>query len=403
MARRNRKQQQQVTRLHHVRSLPNATKGELKQRRAARALPQKVVDAAYAEYAAGATLQQLGNRYWEEWGCSTPAAAAQLIRKRLRESGYFLRGPIRVREKELTGARAPIRTRTVRRSPRELARADRERQEAIENACRNPDLADLVREQTLDISRGSRIPGRPELISLDALVWEENDLSRADALAVRYARRRGDFHTDAPWVPALIERIDRERGHLKGEDVQAGRRNIPRPQRWTQQAIISHIRAWVKEHGEPPGSQEWNAPNGRGIPSSASLVRHFGTFDNAIRAAGFTPRGRGGCKKQLETVPRGRRQRIRKQKRTSRMTSDDLAAAYALYDRQAMSTVELAERLWERFGYPSPNACKDALARGFHAEGFRLRTKAEARMCLSLEKRQEIARRMHEGRRAKAA
>ena len=119
--------------------------------------------------------------------------------------------------------------------------------------------------------------------------------------------------------------------------------------------------------------------------------------ERLIRAAGFEPRYVGGCTKQPITAVTGRR-RVRKQKRTSRMTSNDLAAAYVLYDRQQMTLAALAELLWEQYGYPSPTACKNALNKGFHAEGFRLRTKSEARMCMSAEKRKEIAQAMREGR-----
>ncbi len=173
-----------------------------------------------------------------------------------------------------------------------------------------------------------------------------------------------------------------------------GVRKIPRPQKWTRGAIIKHIQAWVKEHGETPLSADWNKPNGRGIPSTASLSRHFGSFDDAIRAAGFEPRGVG---KSTPANPSGRR--VRPQKRNARLTSADLAAAYVLYDRRRLSLRELSELLWDRYGYPNPLACRHALAKGFKAEGFPTRSKSEARMALAPEHRRAIAHKARAARR----
>lgn len=159
---------------------------------------------------------------------------------------------------------------------------------------------------------------------------------------------------------------------------------IPRPQRWARREIIRHIDEWVRRHGRPPTSLEWNAPRGRGFPSTASLVRKFGSFDNAIRAARYEPRGPGGCTRQTGTT------RVRKQKRTARLQTRHLQAAYVLYKR-GKSVPELADLLWERFGYPSPTACRHAILKGFHLEGFQLRTKSEARLALPPERRSAIA------------
>lgn len=187
---------------------------------------------------------------------------------------------------------------------------------------------------------------------------------------------------------------------LMGADEMIVRR-IPRPQKWTRRAILKHIRAWVREHGEIPKHQDWNRPNGRGIPSSASLARHFGSFNAAIQAAGFEPRGIGKC--DPNPVPEGRgRKRVRPhQRRGARLTSDDLAAAYVLYERQRLSLPEIAELVWQRYGYPGAKACRGALWKGFHAEGFPLRSKSEARLCLGAEKRREISLAMQAGRKSR--
>lgn len=162
-------------------------------------------------------------------------------------------------------------------------------------------------------------------------------------------------------------------------------RKIKRPQKWTKRAIIKHIRAWVKEHGETPGYADWNKPNGRGVPSSASLARHFGSFDAAIRAAGFEPRGIG-----KSTAARSDGRRVRPQKRTARLSSEDLAAAYLLYQRKRLSIPELAGLLWKQYDYASARHCEQALWKGFRAEGFRLRSKSEARLAMPVEKQRKV-------------
>lgn len=186
---------------------------------------------------------------------------------------------------------------------------------------------------------------------------------------------------------------------------EGGIRKIPRPQKWTRRAIIKHIRAWVKEYGRPPKCNEWNAPRGRGFPAAAAVIRHFGSWDDAIRAAGFEGRGRGGCDRQAKRTPSGSpskyEPRVRKLKDSARFSSDDLAAAYVLYSRKGMSVPEIAALLWEKHGYPSARCCAQALRAGFIREGLPLRTKSEARMRLTDEHRKWIADRMRAGRAAR--
>lgn len=186
-----------------------------------------------------------------------------------------------------------------------------------------------------------------------------------------------------------------------GTSGESATRKIRRPQRWTKRQIIGHIRAWVKQHGELPKYADWNKPDGRGIPSAASVVRRFGSWDAGMAAAGFEPRGVGGCDRQ--PGPPKRSPRVRKQKVTSRLSQADLAAAYVLYDRQGLSLPDLAGLLWERYGYASPKLCRDALYNGFRAEGFKIRGHREARLKLAAERRSEIASKAGEGaKRARA-
>lgn len=243
---------------------------------------------------------------------------------------------------------------------------------------RHEELAALIADQEADAQWGDRINFKRER-SLDAPLGHD---------------------ANAGTLAEVVGADDRNLTSLVGGAATATRR-IPRPQKWTKREIVKHIRAWVKEHGEPPGCDEWNAPRGRGFPSSASLTRKFGTFNDAIRAAGFEPRPQGGPRSPVQ----GTRLRPRIDKRHSDafLTTEQIAAAYVLYDRQRLSINEIADKLWQRYGYKSPNVCRTALQRAFHAEGFRLRTKSEARMCLPEAKRKEIARAMAAGRAARRA
>ena len=73
--------------------------------------------------------------------------------------------------------------------------------------------------------------------------------------------------------------------------------------RWTPEAIIEAIRYFEAIHGRPPTAPEFSpALNGHvqrtavdyanreeGLPSFGVVVREFGTWNAAIKAAGFTP------------------------------------------------------------------------------------------------------------------
>jgi hypothetical protein len=75
-----------------------------------------------------------------------------------------------------------------------------------------PEVAQLVEEQGRDDRFGHRIARSPRLISLDELSSYEDSEgeSAAEREVVRFARRRGDFRPEAPWVPAAIARVDAE-------------------------------------------------------------------------------------------------------------------------------------------------------------------------------------------------
>lgn len=72
---------------------------------------------------------------------------------------------------------------------------------------------------------------------------------------------------------------------------------------WTEEKIKREIQSWVKRHGLPPTSAEWSVPADRPNffrgevgrrPTSSTVQRVFGSWNAAIRAAGYEPRYESG-------------------------------------------------------------------------------------------------------------
>lgn len=81
---------------------------------------------------------------------------------------------------------------------------------------------------------------------------------------------------------------------------------------WTRERILECIRAWAEKHGEPPGAADWNpaqcelrhdparAERARAgitagvFPGAYVVYRRFGSWNEAIEAAGFVPRAPHG-------------------------------------------------------------------------------------------------------------
>ena len=107
------------------------------------------------------------------------------------------------------------------------------------------------------------------------------------------------LHDDARRQPAR-RLADRTSSH---GPVRADRGRAP-IRRWTRDTIIEKIREWEARYGEPPCSADWNPSLARwraqewrieryqeGVwPSTNAVKRPFGgSFDAAVRAAGFVP------------------------------------------------------------------------------------------------------------------
>lgn len=86
-------------------------------------------------------------------------------------------------------------------------------------------------------------------------------------------------------------------------DQLADQRDRPGEDRyWTERRIITAIRRWAVQHGRAPTKAEWWRPTGAGAeggwalgkrPSVWIVTQRFGSWNVAIEASGFEPRGRG--------------------------------------------------------------------------------------------------------------
>jgi hypothetical protein len=95
----------------------------------------------------------------------------------------------------------------------------------------------------------------------------------------------------------------------------AGGRRVTR---WSRESIVEKIREWAAAYGDPPSSADWNPSLARWRaaewrieryrsgtwPSTNAVKRHFdGSFDAAVRAAGFEPARPGPKRSAHEARP----------------------------------------------------------------------------------------------------
>lgn len=91
-----------------------------------------------------------------------------------------------------------------------------------------------------------------------------------------------------PEKSSPVERIRAIPNRPKEEPVANGNGEF-----WPREEIIAAIKAHALEHGVPPSSKDWvNAADGR--PSTDVVRRRFGSWADAVEAAGFERPTRGG-------------------------------------------------------------------------------------------------------------
>jgi hypothetical protein len=78
-------------------------------------------------------------------------------------------------------------------------------------------------------------------------------------------------------------------------------RRIPR------RSVIDAIRSFAERYGRPPTATDFNpsltAYRGEGYPSLGAVQRAFGSWNNAIAAAGFAPRPKAGGRRYVGDQP----------------------------------------------------------------------------------------------------
>lgn len=62
--------------------------------------------------------------------------------------------------------------------------------------------------------------------------------------------------------------------------------------RWSAELVLEAIRNWVALHGDIPRVDDWKRPTDE-HPTSTTVVHYFGSWNDAMVAAGFTPRPSG--------------------------------------------------------------------------------------------------------------
>ena len=62
---------------------------------------------------------------------------------------------------------------------------------------------------------------------------------------------------------------------------------------WTKIAITEAIHDWVRIRGYVPTTKEWDSCRSKEFPSSPTVKNKFGSWNQALMAAGYNPRSRG--------------------------------------------------------------------------------------------------------------
>jgi hypothetical protein len=161
-----------------------------------------------------------------------------------------------------------------------------ETQEKPLEVPRDP-LLDVVRDI---VGHGQQVPIRlPEMPVTWRREWIERlggviviDPDAVMPLAMQRDKNGGDGRE-------ALERMDR--GEPQRAERSESMANGKRPRGyWTRERIIEAIKAWAREHGEPPGYNDWERGGSLDHPVSVTVAKKCGSWSGAIREAGFEPR-----------------------------------------------------------------------------------------------------------------
>ena len=140
-------------------------------------------------------------------------------------------------------------------------------------SCHGKSTRVWTREMIIDaILRWAHEYGQPPVVS----DWPHADREWGRPAATGCYGEHSPF---ASWADA-VEAAGFSRPHT-------GRRRGVRA--WDRESVISAIKLWVEETGELPRVSEWQKGQGP-YPVAATVYYYFGTWNNAIQAAGFSPR-----------------------------------------------------------------------------------------------------------------
>jgi hypothetical protein len=143
------------------------------------------------------------------------------------------------------------------------------------------------------------------------------DPSRARRLGQRWRVDR--YRTDRwPTLPIVQRQFGTWSAALSAAGLRPRRGPVrPRPSSLSNADILHAIRTWTARYGEPPAWADWSPARARRYgqewrakrylsgdwPSANTVVRRYGTFGAAIRAAGLTPRPRGHHTRSATSLP----------------------------------------------------------------------------------------------------
>lgn len=91
-----------------------------------------------------------------------------------------------------------------------------------------------------------------------------------------------DWKTSAPDRP-YADLVAAEFGSWPDAMRAAGLR--PARQPFDREEVIAALRGWMLEHGRAPKPAEWRPDPARGVPALSAIRKHFGKWDQAVRAA----------------------------------------------------------------------------------------------------------------------